>query len=173
MTAVLERPVPEGMTFARRFKELTAGETQQQVARRLGYTTGRIGQVQRGEKPSREFVERLVEAYALDRGEWLDLAGLNRHGPEPENERESRIARLAAELAVEEAVRRLLGDPRMETLEQEFLRRVMELQERYGVTPRLFLDGGPGGLTRERLESSLAVIERRMAEEAKQSTKDD
>jgi hypothetical protein len=54
----------------------------------------------------------------------------------------------------------------METLEQEFLRRVLELQERYGVAPRLYLDGGPGGLTRERLESSLAVIERRMAEES-------
>jgi transcriptional regulator with XRE-family HTH domain len=154
------------MAFSRALKEFLANRNQYDVAAEMGYSQARISQIARGEKPSRAFVERLIETYDLPREDWLEKAGMRPADPDAENEREHRIARLAADLAVEETVKRLLGEYRMETLEQEFLRRVLELQERYGVAPRLYLDGGPGGLTRERLESSLAVIERRMAEES-------
>lgn len=84
--------------FTRRFREVIAQEPQQDVARRLGYTQSRVSQVARGEKPSRELVERLVQSYALPREEWLSLAG---YGPRPtvEDERET-IASRAAELAL-------------------------------------------------------------------------
>src|SRR6478609_8446238 len=100
---LLERPPPVSAdlrAFARRLKELTAGEPQGDVAVRLRYTQSRVSQVMRGERPSREFVERLCEAYALDRGEWLALAG---YGPQPPemDERQDIAIR-----AVEEALSR-------------------------------------------------------------------
>lgn len=67
--------------FGRRLMELTAGESQEEIGRKLGYTGSRIGQVQRGQRPSREFIERLVEAYTIDRKEWLELAGYRLGAP--------------------------------------------------------------------------------------------
>lgn len=69
--------------FARRLKELVAGEHQIDVARKLNYTSARVSQMMRGERPSREFVERLIEAYGLNREEWLALADLPRKAKDP------------------------------------------------------------------------------------------
>jgi transcriptional regulator with XRE-family HTH domain len=66
--------------FGRRLKELVAGQNQIDVANRLGYTAPRVSQIMRGEKPSREFVERLIEAYTLPREEWLAMAGFGPRG---------------------------------------------------------------------------------------------
>lgn len=63
------------MEFSRRLRELVAGEQQREVANKLGYTASRISQILRGEKPSREFVERVIEVYEVDRDLWLGYAG--------------------------------------------------------------------------------------------------
>jgi len=97
-------PGPPLSGFSRRFRELVAGEAQGDVGRRLGYTGGRIGQILRGERPSREFIERLIQAYSLDRDEWLALAGYG--GPAPVDERQA-----IAEAAAREALRQIGQDP--------------------------------------------------------------
>jgi predicted transcriptional regulator len=48
--------------FTRRFRELIAGESQFDVAQKMGYTQSRVSHFARGEKPSRAFVEKLIEA---------------------------------------------------------------------------------------------------------------
>lgn len=96
----------EPRRFSRRLMEVTAGQSQEEVGQKLGYSGSRIGQVQRGQRPSREFIERLVEGYALDRKEWLELAGYRLGKPDaPIDETTVR--------SVEEALRRMgLSDQR-------------------------------------------------------------
>lgn len=77
--------------FGRRLKELLAGVDQVDAAIRLGYTQSRISQMCRGEKPSKAFVQRLVEAYGLDENEWMTLAGLREPDREAEDERFKRL----------------------------------------------------------------------------------
>jgi transcriptional regulator with XRE-family HTH domain len=90
--------MPEPKVFARRFKELVAGENQVDVAVKLGYTAGRVSQIMRGERPSREFVERLITAYELPREEWLELGGYS--GQSPARAEEDRFAdKVAARIA--------------------------------------------------------------------------
>lgn len=72
---------------------------QEDVGRKLGYTSGRIGQIQRGEKPGREFIERLIAGFDLPREEWLELAG---YGAAPEPGVDETMVR-----SVEEAMRRM------------------------------------------------------------------
>lgn len=74
---VVSNPPPKvaPMEFSRRLRELVAGEQQREVANKLGYTASRISQILRGEKPSREFVERVIEVYEVDRDLWLGYAG--------------------------------------------------------------------------------------------------
>ena len=80
------------MEFSRHFRELIVGERQADVARKLGYVQSRVSQVARGERPSRDFVERLVEVYELDRETWLQYAGFAPRPPvEAEEERLRRI----------------------------------------------------------------------------------
>jgi transcriptional regulator with XRE-family HTH domain len=91
------RPMSEpSLAFARRFKELTAGQLQADVARRLGFTASYVSAIQRGQRPSREFVERVVEAYGVDREEWLRLGQIRPQAEVQEDERLD-IARRAAE----------------------------------------------------------------------------
>lgn len=66
---------PDHRPFTRRFRELIAGEEQEAVGQKLGYSQARVSQMARGHRPSREFVERLIDVYGLDRDEWLTLAG--------------------------------------------------------------------------------------------------
>jgi transcriptional regulator with XRE-family HTH domain len=69
--------------FYTRLKALTRGETQHQVARRLRISTAKYQRIaQRHQSPDAGFVERLVQAYGVDRAEWLALL------PEPEPEPE-------------------------------------------------------------------------------------
>lgn len=107
MSLSLTLPPSSGMSdhlpFTRRLKELIVQETQGEVANRLGYTPPRVSQIARGERPSREFVERLITAYDLPREEWLAMAGF---GPkaDPADEREE-----IANRAADKAVQKLLG----------------------------------------------------------------
>lgn len=102
--------VPALSHFTRRFREVTAGMKQEDVGRKIGYTAGRIGQIQRGEKPGREFVERLIAGFDLPREEWLELAG---YGNAPDPSVDETMVR-----SVEEAMRRmgLAGKSGSETL---------------------------------------------------------
>lgn len=101
MIACAPPPKVGTMEFSRRFRELVAGEQQREVANKLGYTASRVSQVLRGEKPSREFVERVVELYGVERDEWLGYAGF---GPNARTTEADTIAD-----AVEERLRKLLG----------------------------------------------------------------
>lgn len=86
--------------FTRRFRELISGESQFDVAQRLGYTQGRVSHFARGEKPSRAFVEKLVEVYGLNREEWLTLAGFREEedAAAPVGDDTQRIAAAVADL---------------------------------------------------------------------------
>lgn len=88
MPCLLERqPVAaDPREFSRRFKELTVNEKQIDVAVKLGYKQSRISQVSRGERPSREFIERMIAAYDLPREEWLELAGFSPTVPDDAGE---------------------------------------------------------------------------------------
>jgi transcriptional regulator with XRE-family HTH domain len=61
--ATRQEPMADYLAFSRRLKELIARERLTDVAGRLGYTSARVSQLARGEKPSREFVYRLCEQY--------------------------------------------------------------------------------------------------------------
>jgi hypothetical protein len=144
------------MDFSRRFKELTAGESYGEIGRKLDYTAPRIGQVARGERPSREFVERLVEAYGLDREEWLALAGLGQR--EPREDERAATARLAAE----EAVRRLLEEVRLLTPSDRVLDWLKSIQERYGRTVEIHFTGGASALSHDQVDALIAYHEERI-----------
>lgn len=91
-------------SFQRRLQEFVAERDAKDVAQRTRYTVGRIYQLCRGEKPSREFVERLVEAYGLPREEWLTLAGIGlQSSPDPEEALLARAAQRGAEEALRQA----------------------------------------------------------------------
>lgn len=114
--------------FTRRFRELIALESQGEVAGKLGFTQSRVSQIARGEKPSRQFVERLIETYELDREEWLALAGYSRDvSPDPTAELIQRAA--------DEAVRKMVKQMKEEEQEQE--------------TPQQWLERGISGLEKE------------------------
>src|SRR5262245_32849258 len=95
--------LPRWFGFTRQLRRLLMGQSNESVGQRLGYSLSRIGQVLRGERPSREFVERLIEVYELPREEWLSLAG---YAWEAKPDRETRLALRVAE----ETVRMLLKE---------------------------------------------------------------
>jgi transcriptional regulator with XRE-family HTH domain len=116
------KPTPRHLPFTRRLRELVAPESQQDVANKLDYTQGRVSQVLRGEKPSREFVERLIAAYDLPRDEWLASAGfVALPAEDAESATPDDMARVAAEAAqkavegAEERFRLLLRESTYET----------------------------------------------------------
>jgi hypothetical protein len=147
------------MDFSRRFKELTAGESYGEIGRKLDYTAPRIGQVARGERPSREFVERLVEAYGLDREEWLALAGLGLR--EPKEDERTFVANLAATAAV----RQLLEEIRVLTPSDRLLDWLRSIQTLYGRQVEIHFAGGASGLTHEQVDNLIAYHEARIARE--------
>lgn len=158
--SALQLAVPGGMrmadwsAFSSRFKELIATEKNQTVvAKRLGYSTPRIGQMARGEKPSRSFVERLIERYDLDRDEWLGLAGM---GPQANDPTAEMIREAAREAAFE--VARAVNGP------QRLYEGLVDLQERYPGqdVPLPRMHGGAVTLTVEEAESILADLEDKM-----------
>lgn len=103
------------MEFSRHFKELIFGETQAAVARKLGFVQSRVSQIARGEKPSRDFVERLVEVYELDRDLWLQRAGFAPRPPvEDEDERLRRILREELRPTADTAAAQLLDAAELE-----------------------------------------------------------
>lgn len=151
------QPNPE---FSRRFKEVMSRESSQfAMARRIGCTQSYVGQIARGQaRPGRELVERFIEAYELDRAEWLELAGFGEEPP-PEDERVE-IARRAAEEAL-----RLAGfirapeDSGHDVFWREFGLWVQECQEQglpLPATPRL--SGGTRSLTPDEARSQLRIL---------------
>lgn len=148
-------PTPTALSpFTRRFRELTAGQRQEDIGRRLGYSGARIGQIQRGERPGREFVERLITAYELARDEWLELSGYGAP-PEPSAVDETMVR------SVEEAMRRmgLAGKSGAEA----FVEGLSALQQELG-RPLLLRPKLEPGLTVEAAEKLIADI-RQQAEE--------
>lgn len=88
---------PPNSQFARRFRELIAAEPAQwAVGQKIGCTQSYVGQIARGQShPSRELVERIIDAYALPREEWLNLAGYGKQAPEdPLQQIQESIARM-------------------------------------------------------------------------------
>lgn len=147
--------IPDHTAFTRRFKELIALHSQQDVARAIGFTQGRISQIARGERPSREFVERTISAFELDRDEWLGLAGYGPKEPEPT------LQEMLTQAAEEGARRALEAAGRLpESPADYFWRRMRELQIAYkkkDVT--LSLEGGSDSLTFAEAEAQLQAIE--------------
>lgn len=132
VTQPSRRPVPGHTPFTRRLRELIAQENSQgDVARRMGYTGPRISQVARGERPSREFVERLIQAYDLDREEWLALAGYG----ETETDPTAALIQRAADAAVERMVKQMKEEAQEpETPQQWLLRGISGLEKELGQT---------------------------------------
>jgi hypothetical protein len=104
MTAVTEGllRMPELPEITQRLRELWAGKSQDQVGIELGYTGSYIGQVQRGQRPSREFIERAIARYELDRQQWLEWSGYAA-APSRQDERQALIADTAREVLRQQA----------------------------------------------------------------------
>lgn len=141
--------------FGRRLKELIAGEDQVDVGKRLGYTQSRVSQMCRGEKPSREFVERLVVAYDLPREEWLQLAGFREQEEEPAAYSDEWADRIA-----ERAVDKYLARQGSERL----VSGLAALTQEFGRPIPVDLTDGTAGLTVERAETILADLRKQLEE---------
>jgi transcriptional regulator with XRE-family HTH domain len=140
--------------FTRRFREITAGMKQEDVGRKLGYSSGRIGQIQRGEKPGREFVERLIAAFELPREEWLELSG---YGNLPDPGVDETMVR-----SVEEAMRRM--GLASKSGSEALISGIADLQQELGRPILISFDHSiRSGLTVEQADEMLAHI-RKQAE---------
>lgn len=156
-----QRPYWDFAQALRRLRE-GLGESQGTMADRLRRSQSYISQVHTGRvKPSLDFLQSLRDEYGIDLDEWMRLARLIKPGSEDQEDERATIARLAAETVV----KRLLETVWMESLADEFLRRLRALQEQYGVASRVFLNEGPDELTRERMEEYLTDIAQMMARE--------
>jgi transcriptional regulator with XRE-family HTH domain len=147
------------MEFSRKFRELVAGELQRDVANKLQFTASRISQIMRGEKPSREFVERVIEVYGVDREEWLGYAGFGPKGPT--DEREDLIRR-----TTEEVLRATSSAYQALSAASWFLAEYARIQHAH---PHLFiplpsLRGGIEGLTMEGAKDLIRLTEELIAE---------
>jgi transcriptional regulator with XRE-family HTH domain len=153
---------PEHIAFTRRFKAFLAEQPHQvEVANRLRYSPARVNQIARGERPSREFVERFIDAYDLDREEWLGLAG---YGPRPSAEDEQRdlIRRTAEEVLRRTGLIRDEGESyNAPTGAQILARGLADLAREYGkeagVIP-VALFGGTENLTPDEARQRLVTI---------------
>jgi transcriptional regulator with XRE-family HTH domain len=90
--------------FTRLFRELTEPLTKAQVAKRIKVTPSYVSQLRAGTYgPSRDLIERIIEAFDLDRATWLRAAGFRAPGdlhPDPEDVLIERLApKVAAKLA--------------------------------------------------------------------------
>jgi transcriptional regulator with XRE-family HTH domain len=113
--------------FTRLFRELTEPLTKAQVAKRIKVTPSYVSQLRAGTYgPSRDLIERIIEAFDLDRATWLRAAGFRAPGdlhPDPED---VLIERLAPKVAA-----KLAYDP------NRFERELLEaLAEHYGIAAK-------------------------------------
>lgn len=151
--------IPEDpLIFARKLKEWIVENdlTQKEVAIALGYKAPRVSQVLGGERPSREFVERLIAKYGLPREEWIAAFNALRAAPGGGDHTEALLKRTA-----EETARRMMEEFRAERERERFPRprdlfwhlfgRIVTLCERLGIEPppRPSFHGGSGNLTFE------------------------
>jgi transcriptional regulator with XRE-family HTH domain len=147
-------------SFAARFREVTQGQTQAEVARLLGITPSYVGKLQRGEyRPSRELGERIIEGYGLPGEEWRTLMGF---GPEGEHQAPDEEQQALARVVAEEVVRRLRGE--RDSPANLLIDGWVERRERHPHLdiPFPILQGGSRSLTEEKVESILADIDRKI-----------
>ena len=150
---VLERPfIPPARyaEFARRFREAVAGAAnQEETANRIGLSQQTVSAVMNGRRPSRNFVERFIEAYGQEghREEWLTLADYGKQ-PSVEDER-----LLIAEEAADRVMERSSGA-------EIYYRGLRALNQRLGRPVRVDLSGGSETLTVEVARQLLAELER-------------
>ena len=149
--------------FFTRFCELTAGETQSETARRLGYTQSYIGQIKRRlhPKPSRDLVERVISAYHLDREDWLRSAGFS--DPLPQSDSVADVVNQAVTQAVDQAVMRATHAVNGA---QRLAQGIFELSRRFGRPVPVYLHGGADTLTVEEADRLIADFEQQMLAEA-------
>jgi transcriptional regulator with XRE-family HTH domain len=152
--------------FGRRFRALTADETQEQVAERLGISQPSVSRMARDLPPTPRVLERLVREYGLDGAEWQALAG---YGEETEEERTARIAGRAAEEALRRAGLLSAAVPPPPPLSgaDRLVQGLRELNRKHGRPVPVDLSGGTegnDGLTVARAEALLQDLERQLEE---------
>jgi transcriptional regulator with XRE-family HTH domain len=148
------------LEFGRRFRELTAGQTQTDVADELGIGQATVSNMRAGKLPGREILERIITCYQLDREEWLALAGFT--DQDPDEERLKEVARLAGEQGAETVLRRagLAGDPVQQLVRaaQEILNRPETTYETEWDGPASSFDGYISQHDREIIKSIMAAL---------------
>lgn len=148
--------------FAERFRQITEGETNVQVALRLKVTPAFIGGVRRDiYGMSRDLLDRFVEEYRMDRREWQQLAG----HLDAEQAREAQALEQMKAIALEAAHRAIAAVNGA----QRFAAGLFELSRKYNQPVPVYLSGGAEHLTVENAEKLLAEIDRQMAEEAREA----
>lgn len=143
--------------FGRRFRELTAGMTQETVADRLGISQASVSRMARDYPPGPKLLTRLVREFDLDEAEWQNLAGYM----EPESE-EDRLTVIATR-AMEEVLRRVgLDQP---SGAQRLVEGLQALNRKYGRAIPLDLTQGleeSDRLTLDRAEAILKDLEEQL-----------
>jgi hypothetical protein len=145
--------------FTPRFNEVTAGETNSAVARRIGCTPAFISGLRSGiYGMGPELLARFVREYGLNLPEWQGLAG---HLKEQEARQAAALERLR-DLALEAARRAI------ETVSgaQRLANGLFELSQKYGRPVPVYLEGGAETLTVEEADKLLAEFDRQLAAEA-------
>lgn len=105
--------MPQSAAFGESFRQLIAGTSQAEVGRKLGVTQAYVSRMAGGQVPKREVVHRLINAFRLDRTEWLSLAGYaDTAAASEEDERFERIVDAAARRVMQQ-IAPLLGSERI------------------------------------------------------------
>lgn len=151
-------------TFADRLRRLLDdhGEKQPMAARRLGYTHAWLNRVINGDRPSREFVERVADVYKADREELLTLAGFNRTPYEDPVVRatENAAGRLADAIAAV-TVERLLaaqGSPKERLYRQLGAIAAVCLEHQVDLPAAPVFRGGSESLSHEQADEVVRII---------------
>jgi transcriptional regulator with XRE-family HTH domain len=141
------------------FCEVTAGETQEEVAARLGISQAWVSRLRRDTPPSPELLERIIREYSLDPAEARRAAGYE--GEEPEEEW---LTQIAAQ-TVKEVLRRAgMSTP---TGAQRLVEGLRELNRKYGRPIPIDLAGGLADnrtLTVAQAEAILRDLEQQLEE---------
>ncbi len=149
--------------FTPRFKEVTAGETNSAVARRIGCTPAFVSGLRSGiYGMGADLLARFVQEYGLNLREWQGLAGHLKAEEARQAEEQDRLkafALEAAQRAAHQAMAAVNGAQRLAT-------GLFELSRKYGRPVPVYLEGGAETLTVEEADKLLAEFDRQLAEEA-------
>lgn len=145
--------------FTPRFNEVTAGETNSAVARRIGCTPAFVSGLRSGiYGMGADLLARFAQEYGQNLREWQRLAGHLREEEARQAEQEDRLGALALK-AAHQAMAAVNGAQRLAT-------GLFELSRKYGRPVPVYLEGGAETLTVEEADKLLAEFDRQLAEEA-------